>query len=61
MSRTYEDEQRRQAILKAADDDLLALFDALVEVVKGRHYDLEGAQVEMEDVINRLREAVKED
>jgi len=47
------------AILSVADDDLAALVAAVVHVVEGRHYDRQWAQEEMEDVIARLRAAVR--
>jgi len=48
-----------RAILSAAADDLTALVAAVVHVVEGRHYDRQGVQQEMEDVIARLRAAVE--
>ncbi len=58
MRRTYADEKRKQDILRAADSDLLALLEAVVEVIKERHRDLEGARIEAEDFGTRLREAM---
>jgi hypothetical protein len=46
------------AILIAADDDLTALVNAVVQVVERRHYDQRGAQDEIEQVIAYLRAAV---
>jgi hypothetical protein len=48
----------KQRILKAADSDLAALVEALIEVVKERHYNDEGARAEMEQVTADLRKAV---
>jgi hypothetical protein len=61
MKRTYEDEQTKQAILKAANSDLLALLEAAVEMIRERQHDIEGCRIEALDFGYRLLLAFGDD
>jgi len=53
--RSYDDALRLQAVLKAADSDLVTLLEAVVAVIQERHPDQEAAQAEAADFAERLR------
>jgi hypothetical protein len=54
MARNYKDEIRLRAVLKAADDDLTTLLEAVTAVIQERHPDGKSAQREATEFAKRL-------